>query len=344
MILPLKFGTWGSNHLWTKSGQIQSNFRYKNLEYGIIETLRLYGRELWFGHMSRETFLYGHYLQSKRNLLRNLKTIDSVDLEQINAIAFSLYMTRLAQSQRWNYPVLFNRDPQGRIVQMNGRNRAFASLMVHENPWEHYPILFAQPPGFRTDDLIHQGTKIEDDRQLNEIFGLQYDDEPWEPRIYLDFSIVPYNDSLYCSLDYVGDGTVHDHDPKIAHTILDEYRSWRSSYTDPVPVAVYTQWPDLLIDTNKAWDVKIVGSSEGMLIDDRLGYAERAVHQYHNSPTHDQDHVLWVTQPRLIDLSDFLPWMDMTHSTYISADWKFLLYRKQAEYRNITINVSQQAG
>lgn len=343
----IQTGLHGAGSLSIRSGLITGHYLFDHITNSIVDCLRAFDRHLYFGYMHRNVFLYNNYLPAKDHLIKEMIDIDNINEDRIRNIGFCMYMTRVAQNQRWRYPALLNRDPAGRVTQITGNTRAFASMMVHDNPWEHYPILFAEHPDFNPNELLKDPVLIDSDEKLHEILGLDptSSSNEWNSSTHLNLRIEPYrNNQLWCRLDYIGDGTYHDHNPKQGRDLLDLYQQWRSQYPMPVPLAIYTQWPGRIINRNRAWQTEIVGTTENMLLDDRPGTAERAVRDYHQAPTHAQDHVLWVIRPRTIDLDDLLMWVDISHSTYISSDWSFVLWRRQEEYCNMFINVSQQEG
>lgn len=337
----IQTGKHDAGHLSIRSGQVVGNYYFGSMTRSVIDCLRAFDRQLYFGHMHRDVFLYGHYLHAKESLILEMMDLDAQSEDRIRNLGFCMYMSRVAQRQQWKYPALLNRDPAGRISQITGSTRAFASMLVHERPWEHYPILLAEHPDFDPNDLLKDPLLVDSDLMLHEIFGLDPQATTWDAPVEINLMIEKSPGGLWCRLDYVGNGTYHDHNPEQGQALLDEYQKWRMKYPSPIPLAVYTDWPDLLINRQHIWDVEIVGSSKGMLMDDRPATVERSVRSYHQSPTHPHDHVLWIVAPRPIDLGDLLFWMDDSHSTYISNDWQFIMWRRQQEYQNTFINVSR---
>jgi hypothetical protein len=49
---------------------------------------------------------------------------------------------------------------------------------------------------------------------------------------------------------------------------------------------------------------------------------------------------LYVTDPRTIDVSDLLCWVDLTHSAYINRYEQFALLRSDTDYINTLIDIS----
>lgn len=339
----IQTGIRGASSLSIRSGGLLANYNFKDITESIVGMLAAFDRRLYYGYMHRDVFLYGQYLNHKEVMMHQMLQNTQFTQEHHRHIAFFMFMARVAQNQKWRYPSLLNRHPNGKIQQITGRTRAMASLLVHDRPWEQFPILLADHPDFRPDEVLDDPELIETDQRLHEILDVDPNNKEWTAPVEINLVIEKTGPDLWCRLDYVGNGYYHDVDPKDGQEMLEEFDQWRQQYPGPVPLAVYTQWPELLIDRPRAFEVEIVGSSHGMLIDERPGTAERTVRSYHNSPHHRQDHVLWVVEPRPIDLTDLLFWMDTKHSTYISSDWKFLLYRRQPQYVNTFITVSQAA-
>lgn len=328
-----------------KSGQIGARFSFDAFKQGIVPTLRMFGRQLYYGYMHRDVFLYSYYLSVKHNMLNLFCAYpnDQSSEQQSTTMAFNLHLLRAIQNQQgWRWPAIINRDHLGRIDQVSGITRSFVTLMTWPEPWKHYPVLFCEDLHHDIHRTLVDPIKIENDDQLNTALGFTNDDTEWEPRAKLYLHLEPLDTDIYCKLHYIGDGSFHDANPKAGREFLDEYAAWRNRYGKPVKLAVYTQWPDMIINSQQMWDVEIVGTSEGMVIDGRMGYAERTVHRYHENPQHGDAHVLWMVNPRLIDLREICLWMDMTHSTYISQEWDFLVYRPQDTYKNTFISISRQ--
>lgn len=339
----IQTGRYDCSSLSIRSGQLTGTYHFGSITQSITGCLRAFHRQLYYGYMHRDVFLYGHYLHAKDNLIKQMLTPDLLTERQQHNLGFCMYMSRVAQNQEWRYPALLNRDPLGRIAQITGSTRAFASLLVHERPWERYPVLLAEHPDFDPAVILKDPVLIDDDRKLHEVLKLNPDAKEWISPVEIMLRVEPTADGLWCWLDYIGNGTYHDHNPAKGLELLGEYRAWHKKYTKPIPLAVYTQWPHLLLDRLGIWQIQTVGTSQGLLLDERPGTAERAVRAYHQSPGHTQDHVLWVIEPRPIDLADLLFWLDNKHSTYISNDWSFILWRRQPDYINTFITVPRPA-
>lgn len=340
----IQTGTHDSSSLSIRSGGLVGTYKFNSLTRSIVDFLAAFNRKLYFGYMHREVFLYGHYLGAKEDLIRQMLQPETLTQDRHRHLGFFMYMARVGQAQRWKYPALLNRHPDGRLEQVTGRNRALVSLLVHDFPWDHYPILLAEHLDFDAGAVLKDPILIANDHRLHEVLGVDPGAKEWSTLIEVSLIVEQVGSGLWCKLDYVGNGYYHDHDPKAGRDLLAQYELWHRQYAKPIPLAVYTQWPHLLIDRAGIFDIKIVGSSEGMLLDDHPATVELKVRSYHNNPTHPQDHVLWVVGPRTIDLADLLFWMNTTHSTYISTDWQFILWRRQPEYVNQLITISQAVG
>ena len=130
-----------------------------------------------------------------------------------------------------------------------------------------------------------------------------------------------------------------------AYAVWDSYLSWRSQYPISPKIKIYTNWPEQIHNYYRAWDVVEIESSQP-IIDEiqgfggRSGRLERWATEEHKNPKETVDHVLYIIDPRPIELGELLVWMDAEHSTYIESTWKFLLYRKADRYKNTFVDVS----
>ena len=99
-------------------------------------------------------------------------------------------------------------------------------------------------------------------------------------------------------------------------------------------------WPDLITDSENAWTIKHQGNS--ILTKSeyfKLGQLEIYLLKQIENPTHGLDHVLYITESRPIDVSDFLGWMDLTHSAYLSCHGQFALFRPDNNYVSTLIDI-----
>ena len=118
----------------------------------------------------------------------------------------------------------------------------------------------------------------------------------------------------------------------------------QQSTTKP-KIKIYTNWPKQIRNYRGIWDIVEIVPSQ-VVIDDiqgfggRVGRLESWATDEYNNPRETVDHVLYVIDPRPIELGDLLMWMDTEHSTYIESSWKFLLYRKSEVYKNTYIDTS----
>jgi hypothetical protein len=121
--------------------------------------------------------------------------------------------------------------------------------------------------------------------------------------------------------------------------------AWRDQYPTKPKIKIYTNWPKQIHNHFDAWDILKIESSQH-IIDEiqgfggRKGRLERWATEEHARPAEAVDHVLYVIDPRPIELGDLLVWMDAEHNTYIESTWKFLLYRKADIYKTTYIDTS----
>jgi len=253
---------------------------------------------------------------------------------------FTMYMCRLSQRTHWDFPVLCN---YGRWH--NGGTRVIATGMTKPDPWNHLfglELVSSHTPN----TILSNSKKITSIKMLHDVLHLDY-----------------YNESLDSDEEIVLKKTTFKHDlvhlesiEKVHKTfdrntnlnafdVWDNYLSWRTQYPTKPKIKIYTNWPKQVHNQFGAWDVVEIVPSQH-IIDEiqgfggRPGRLERFANEEHRNPKETVDHVLYVVDPRPIELGELLIWMDMEHSTYIESTWKFLLYRKADIYKNTYIDVS----
>ena len=144
---------------------------------------------------------------------------------------------------------------------------------------------------------------------------------------------------------YINNNTFHEDVTVDTIKVWDSYSEWRSQYPTKPKIKIYTNWPEQIHNHFDAWDVVEIESSQH-IIDEiqgfggRSGRLERFANEEHKNPKETVDHVLYIIEPRPIELGDLLVWMDTENNAYIESDWKFLLYRKADIYKTTYIDTS----
>jgi hypothetical protein len=134
------------------------------------------------------------------------------------------------------------------------------------------------------------------------------------------------------------------HADESARNLLSKLQQWRNTHGNHPRLAVYTNWPELLCNTGNFWNVTVIGPSQTTMdmTNGRPGLIERNVRDLHKNTEFEYDHVLFVSQPRWLDLADLMFWVDPAVSTLISSDWSCVFYTRSLHYNNCFVDLSHQ--
>ena len=300
---------------------------------------------LYHGNVNKEAcqWRFRHVRQSLIQYIEDLPVITSQSWSQVGftnatcyqTVAFIMYMCRLANGTKWNFPVLLN---YGNWV--NGGSRTLATGMVKPDPWNNIAGLELVEIGY-LNSMLSNPIEVQSDEMLNHILGLTFSKNK-DTASKLSLLTELRNNKVY--LKSIEDGFERFNNVN-QYNVWDQFASWRQQYPTKPKIKIYTNWPKQIHNQFDAWDVVEVVSGQH-IIDEingfggRSGRLERFATEEHKNPKETVDHVLYVIDPRFIELGDFLVWMDMEHSTYIESTWKFLLYRKADVYKNTYIDIS----
>lgn len=301
---------------------------------------------LYYGHF-REQIYIDKFLQVRNQVVQQLidlpvcKSCQWSDYFFENRVsygnaAFIMYMCRLAQETVWNFPALCN---YGKWV--NGGSRTMATGMYKRDPWNSVLGLELVELG-QSSTMLCDPKEITSTEMLHNV--LQLDSDPHDPaKVKLTTELK--NSKIYF-LSIEDKFNKFDNFSNInGYNIWDSYATWRGQYPTRPKIKIYTNWPEQIHNYFNTWDIVEILPSQH-IIDEiqgfggRTGRLERFAIEEHNHPKETVDHVLYVIDPRPVELGDFLIWMDAEHSTYIESEWKFLLYKKADVYKNTYINTS----
>jgi len=300
-----------------------------------------------------QSYFIERFKSERKTLINNLKFLNGVKSDQYilqreknfnhwfiwKSTVFYMWMCRVAQQEIWRWPVL-SHEPRRWT---NGVSRLIATGITKKNPWKDLNILhFCKNDPDST--YLHVQIEIESDEMLHKIFSIPFDETQSIQESLANWGIeVTSNNTI--NMTYINNNTFHEDVTIDTMKIWDSYSEWRTQYPTKPKIKIYTNWPEQIHNHFDAWDVSEVVSSQHMIDEiqgfgGRTGRLERWATEEHKNPKETVDHVLYVIDPRPMELGDLLVWMDMEHSTYIESTWKFLLYRKAAVYKNTYIDTS----
>jgi len=331
-----------------QSGKIKLTMGFPSLACGIMPFINQFGK-LWSGTLTQSHF-ENRFKYERKVFVNNLKSLNKTSQYILQkekdyncwfewkSTAFYMWMCRVAQKESWKWPVLSHEPNRW----TSGTSRLIATAMTKSAPWEHLPILHFDK---NTPDMsyLNVQTEIQSDEMLHKLFHVEFDNtqNTQEMLVNWHLSLEPNNT---INMAYINNGTAHEDVTVDTVKIWDSYFQWRSLHNFP-KIKIYTNWPWQIRNRFKAWDIVEIVSGQH-LIDDiqgfggRTGRLERFAIDQHSHSTESVDHVLYVIDPRPIELGDLLVWMDMEHNTYIESTWKFLLYRKADTYKTTYIDTS----
>jgi hypothetical protein len=286
---------------------------------------------LYYGTMNTELF-YKLMKLSKQQFLSELKNIDRVQTTQ--PVAFKLHLCRIAMKESWRLPALIN-QAESTISWSTGQGRFLATGMCLSEPHTRLKFLLLQNKNTPAYEFLQNPMPITTDQQLHEILNLS---DNTSDIVEMEFQLEQNGSHLSLISLYNGDQS-HHYDA--GTTYLDQFKLWQQSYGPRPVLHIYTNWPELITDNENVWKIKHQGNSTITKSNDfKLGHLERQLFNQIGNPIHGSDHVLYVTEPRPIDVSDFLCWMDLTYSGYISCQGQFALFRPDTNYISTFVDIS----
>jgi len=300
---------------------------------------------LYHGHFHKRVFCqrFQQVRQEIIQLLVDLPLIKSQEWVQSNlenigkyqTVAFIMYMCRLAQKIKWDFPVIAN---YGSWV--NGGSRVFATGMTKIDPWDYVEGLELVKIGSNS-QLLDNPVQIQSDEMLHKVFGLDF---IFDKAALSEFSFITELQDNKLYLRNFKNSFDNFNNPG-QYYIWDQYMVWRSQYPTNPKIKIYTNWPDQIHNYFKVWDIVEIVSSQHIIDDiqgfgNRPGRLENMAREEYRNPRETVDHVLYVVDPRPIELGELLIWVDFEHNLYIESNWKFLLYRKEIFYNLMFIDTS----
>jgi hypothetical protein len=297
-------------------------------QHNLLPLLNVFGR-LYHGTVNKKYFNQ-LFQEKKQKFLTDLKSsIIDRDLE------FQLKMSRVALTDNWKWPAFVNMvQENGQPEWATGGSRILASGLCKKNPEQTITVLFFDQVGTSVDHWIDEPIEITSDTQLHEVLGVNYA-QTQSPSIQISAVLKQAHNHTRLFLHGIFDEELagqQNSQELVELQLLDNLRQWQA--TNPQPqLTIYTDWPDLISDSMGVWNYRIAGSiSQFTHHMFRPGHLEKLAYKEHEKEINSGP-VLYVKQPIAIDLSEFLIWVDLEHTTFIEQDWNFLLYQRGNPYK-----------
>ena len=337
-----------------QSSKIQLQLLIPSLAQGIIPFLKQFGN-LYFGTLHPEVFsnTYERFKRELHSTLDNqdllasgddwdeLKSQDLHRYQLIKTAGFCLEMMRVNQESDWQWPALIKQANEIPSF-LNSRSRLIATGTVKKDPWNHIKFLIWSLHGDEISKISQDAELLHHDRDLHRVLRLEYDDQEYHQpqQSYLGVQLV----NSRVEFEFFNNAYDDDYTEN-TKKFWQNHRDWKRRYGAKPVLKVYTDWPQLLRDQQQAWHWQVLGSCRSMIEPvvnvNQLGSVEWWVRRAVASEQ-QHDHVLYVLQPRHIDISDLIFWTDLDHSTYLSGDGAFVLHRKDPRFKSTLIAVSEK--
>jgi hypothetical protein len=344
--------------LRVQQGEVGFNLRFPDIKKGVIHTINQYGK-LYYGTTQSSLFKSQHFIAQKHHYISELRSLDDPNSENYfvnrEKASFVLELCRELLKSKWRWPVLINRLPTGDIGLRTGLSRAIVNVMTLAQPWKHLPVLFYEKPGFDVDAILEDYVSIDNIEDLERVLNLAdatslESTRSLHPKVNIglcydkiDGIFWPILESISSSLDY---DDKEEFGLLRSDQYLKEFLLWQSRYQSRPTLHIYTDWPEAISDTNLVWNVVHAGPSTPTIeliqgFGNRPAILEKPCLELHSNPLYTVDHTLYVIDDKKLDVGDFLPWMDLKHTTFIDEHWKFIMYRKDQVYKNTFIKIGR---
>jgi len=296
----------------------------------IIEFIRQTGN-VWYGPLKKHIFTY-RFQTLLTDMLISLAEADDIVKKKSYKIAhidFTLNLVDQAISiNAWNWPTV--------IYNLNnweyGNTRLLATGLTKSYPWLHYNMLAI---GQKTlPDFIIEPMEIANSSDFNNALGIFNWKIPTsiQPVIFMEVKENKLLNIAFREIDHYDKNVTG---PEPAH-FADYYKWYKISYPCP-RIGIYTNWPNHIIDTQKFWNFEILGASPWV---DSARPAMLDNYSQNTKFSSGIDHVLYVNDPMIIDLSQLLFWMDLKHNQYADTQWRFSLSRQSDFIKTKFISVT----
>lgn len=334
-----------------RASKIHLQLEIPSLAKGIVDFLQPFGN-LYHGHLLPDVFDQ-HYQLLRAELFHTLqdcvsmpqdhdwvklKTADFDTFHRLKTAAFWLDMMRTSQNNAWRWPAVA-KVSAGRMDFVNGRSRLLASGMTKREPANHLEFLIWVPKTCSIDHVLQTPRLLAGDQDLHAVLGLQYDDQEYDQPQECHMGIEWNNGQIV--LAFFNNAFDADFTER-SQQIWYDHVAWRQRYGARPELKIFTNWPDRIRDSARLWQWQVIGSSQAFM-DNLLPGKPGSIHWAMHNHVHghcEHDHVLWITTEQTVDVSDLVCWMDLKHTTFVDSQFGFALYRRDALYNNMTVDIT----
>lgn len=304
-------------------------------KHNLLPLLNVFGK-LYYGTVNKKYFAQ-LFQEKKKQFLEQLKT-PTTATEKFSD--FRLRMSRLALTDEWKWPACVNivyNEPEW----ATGGGRILASGLCKKNPEQSLKVLCFDQNNTDVGQWLENPVEITTDQQLHKVLKVPY--TPTQSLVIQLSAILKQIGERTCLfLHGVIDEELAGYQNSQESSelaVLKKLQQWQTTYPNP-QLEIYTDWPELISDSLHMWNYRIVGNISQFAHQlYNPGHLERLAMTEHEE-SNGRTHVLYIKNPRPIDLSEFLIWVDLDHTTFIDCDWNFVLYQHDTLYKARMISFS----
>jgi hypothetical protein len=319
-----------------QSGTIALRIKVEDFgQHSLLPFLNLFGK-LYLGNIN-QAYFDQLFTPKRQRFLQDLNSVaTNRDLE------FQLSMARLALTTEWKWPAFVNMvHSDGELEWATGGSRILASGLSKPNPEQTISVLLFDQTKTVVDQWLVDPIEITTDEHLHQVLNLTYT-QTQSPTIQLSSVLKQVGNHTRLFLHGIIDEELQGYQNSNESTdlkLLDNLKRWQTNNPRP-QLEIYTNWPELISDSLGVWDCHIVGPIPQVSSPDfKPGHLERLAKM--NAENNKAKHILYVRNPRPIDLSEFLVWIDTEHTAFIEMNWDFLLYQTTPGYQSKMISFSR---
>lgn len=326
------------NKFFKQQGTINLQVNLPHVNEDLVKFVTQTSR-LFYGNLHKDLF-NKKFQELKRNFLTNqLTNISSTDIDVTQPSSFNLHMIRIALNQSWCWPAMATELSTG-LHFSSGNSRLLASGISKDMLHKSLKFLILQNNNSAPDKFLSNSVEITNDQILHEVLGLTYNTGVCDTELTFSIDQIVDCNQIKNTLSTLYDGNTEHHFHAGAE-LLAKFHAWIWKYSTTPRIKIYTNWPELIVDTSSLWKIDIAGPS--CQVKDsifKLGYIENFIRNHASTFIHPNEHALFVTAPRRIDIGELLCWVDLDYSVWVDQNIDFALFRPSPQYNTRFIRIS----
>lgn len=313
-----------------QQGAVDVHLEIPSLDQGVLKFLQQFG-QVYTGTVKPHMFV-DRFLELKSQTIKRLINNDFDDnIDRLLSVCH-----RAIESPDWSWPWLAS-SYKNSLTNDTSDDYLIATALTKTMPWNQMQALMLVDDNFSIDRFLNDSKLLTNEQDIRDFLNNNYNIS----EIYLN---------LYFEKNSTPRLNLHkiDHTQESLETYLPNFKSWKNKHGVRPKLTVYTAWPELIIDSQNAWNVQLHPAPNNILRMFQQGSSmSYSLVKLHDTPDWyigDVDgHVLVVKEPRVIDVSELLFWMDGEHNAYIDVADQLAVYIRNhnKQYQTKTIGTSQ---